>query len=554
MNQNEGWVTGMSGILLHTTDAGETWNNVNLGVESTEHLYTVKFLNEDVGWIAGHHSIMRTINGGQQWSIVMNSDVIMRTSLYPISDSVAWIVGCEYGKLYHFKYTFHANGTISKNWWMRTISSDVYFNCIYFGDENTGWSVGLSGNIVKITNAASDSPSFNNQISGTTSALRGVHMADVNEGWIVGDQGTILHTIDGGTNWVTQVSGTTNNLYSVQFIDKNIGYIVGNASTILRTINGGSKWEIDTMANFENLRSVFVVDSMTAWAVGQDRSINKRFYVPDTPTLLSPSKGIEDQPLDLTLNWNTSDRAVSYSLQVSIASDFSSTILDESGISSTSKVLSGLANGTEYFWRVCASNSGGTSEWSEAWNITTVPAIPDSPILLSPLNGAENQSLDLTLTWNASDRAVSYSLQVSTASDFSSTILDESGISSTSNVLSGLANGTEYFWRVCASNSGGTSEWSEIWNLTIISIVGIYEISSQEQVRIYPNPASDIINFEGIEHEFVNISIFSLDGILLKQINGEGVKIIDIFDLPDGIYIIQIINYNRIFTQKLVKN
>src|SRR5579862_4894378 len=37
-------------------------------------------------------------------------------------------------------------------------------------------------------------------------ALRAVQFVDGNEGWAVGDDGVILHTIDGGKNWEPQVS------------------------------------------------------------------------------------------------------------------------------------------------------------------------------------------------------------------------------------------------------------------------------------------------------------------------------------------------------------
>jgi hypothetical protein len=96
------------------------------------------------------------------------------------------------------------------------------------------------------------------------------------------------------------------------------------------------------------------------------------------------------------------------------------------------------------------------------------PAVPNAPILLSPTNLATDISLNPTLTWNASTSATSYRVQVSTISNFSTTVYDQSGITSTNTSVSGLSNGTLYYWRVNATNAQGTSEWSTVWSFTTI--------------------------------------------------------------------------------------
>jgi len=186
--------------------------------------------------------------------------------------------------------------------------------------------------------------------------------------------------------------------------------------------------------------------------------------IPDVPVLLNPLKGKTEQEINSTMSWNTVNRAENYSLQVSITSDFSLTLVNESGITTTTKAISGLQNNTTYYWRVKATNSGGTSDWSEIWNFKTIASIAGVPNLSSPINGAVDQAVILNLNWNAANNATTYSLQVSTVSDFSSTLVNESGITATTKAISGLQNNTTYYWRVKATNAGGTSNWSTIWN------------------------------------------------------------------------------------------
>ena len=73
--------------------------------------------------------------------------------------------------------------------------------------------------------------------------------SNLNAGWAVGNGGTIAElSISGGTatwNIVNPLGfGITNkqNLYGVYFTDSNHGWIVGAQGTILATTDGGNTW------------------------------------------------------------------------------------------------------------------------------------------------------------------------------------------------------------------------------------------------------------------------------------------------------------------------
>jgi hypothetical protein len=189
---------------------------------------------------------------------------------------------------------------------------------------------------------------------------------------------------------------------------------------------------------------------------------------PSAPTLASPPNGVTNQPLTPTLSWASSAGAASYRLEVSTRLNFSTRIFDDDSLTQTSQVVGPLAYNTNYYWRVRASNAGGTSGWSEIWHFTTDVAVPSAPILNSPANGALNQPTTVNLIWNGSAGAVSYHLQVSTDALYSSFVVDQSGISPTSYSVGGLFRNTTYYWRVNGTNTGGTSEWSTGWSFTTI--------------------------------------------------------------------------------------
>ncbi|MBF8296373.1 MAG: Fibronectin type domain protein, partial [Bacteroidetes bacterium] len=129
-----------------------------------------------------------------------------------------------------------------------------------------------------------------------------------------------------------------------------------------------------------------------------------------------------------------------------------------------------LTNGTVYYWRVSASDSGRTSPYSAAWSFTTIVAGagPAAPTLLSPADGSSEISTSPMLTWRAEPGATSYQVQISTSSAFSTIVVDQSGIANTSYSAGSLTNGTVYYWRVSASDSGRTSPYSAAWSFTTI--------------------------------------------------------------------------------------
>jgi hypothetical protein len=186
---------------------------------------------------------------------------------------------------------------------------------------------------------------------------------------------------------------------------------------------------------------------------------------PSTPTLSLPtnaSAGISTSP---PLQWNASSGATSYRLQVSMMSSFTSGIVfDDSTITDTSRQVGPLANSTTYYWRVRAKNWNGTSGWSETWSFTTV-ALPllSPPILLSPANNLTNVSCLPVLAWQAVTGATSYHLQVASDNTFTSILVDQAGIDSTTFQAGWVDASTVYYWRVRASNATGTSAWSDTW-------------------------------------------------------------------------------------------
>ncbi len=65
-------------------------------------------------------------------------------------------------------------------------------------------------------------------------------------GWMVGEAGEILKTVNAGVAWARQNSGVNVSLYSVRFASADVGYVLGAENSLLRTNDGGASWKAST--------------------------------------------------------------------------------------------------------------------------------------------------------------------------------------------------------------------------------------------------------------------------------------------------------------------
>ncbi len=91
----------------------------------------------------------------------------------------------------------------------------------------------------------------------------GIKFEDVQTATLVGQDGLIMRTEDGGLNWTEQTSGITNVLNSIDYISYhentvNMQFTVGENGIILKSIDDGLSWNIIESGTIENLNDVVI--------------------------------------------------------------------------------------------------------------------------------------------------------------------------------------------------------------------------------------------------------------------------------------------------------
>jgi hypothetical protein len=206
--------------------------------------------------------------------------------------------------------------------------------------------------------------------------------------------------------------------------------------------------------------------------IGMTEGGTEIINAPSTPGLLGPDDGAVDLPANVTLRWSRVPEAATYGIQVSLTLTFASPVMTRLNQIDTSFVVQGLLPSSVYYWRARSSNAGGSSGWSTPRSFVTGAFAPtlSPPSPYTPVNGASGLSTNLTISWLAVLQAAAYDLQVSGSSSFTSTLLDRSGLTSTSSVVDGLGNNATYYWRVRAVTAGATSAWSDVMSFSTFAV------------------------------------------------------------------------------------
>jgi hypothetical protein len=119
---------------------------------------------------------------------------------------------------------------------------------------------------------------------------------------------------------------------------------------------------------------------------------------------------------------------------------------------------------------MAVSGTGAPYSISSTPQTVPAPSVPAATTLATPANNATSIATSVSLYWNCVFARTTYRLQVSTHSDMSSPLYDNSNITITSQPFSGLLYNTSYWWRVAAINGNGQGAWSTVYKFTTCAV------------------------------------------------------------------------------------
>ena len=282
VDSSNGWACGSQGIIIRTTDGGESWEIQNSNVETF--IVDIFFLNENRGWALTQRNsapfgttILTTTNAGNTWS---NEDyfedhIFMNTVLFfdtlngflggsyiakTTDGGATWIKAKTDSNIfstlpvYNFDFIslqsgYACGGTIDfagviwktndsgKNWVSNAVSADQVFDMTVLDSSNI---IALSGDpeglysIVAInsTDAGTEWNFEKLQIYGLSFSLE---FRTPTEGWSASGK-KFIYTPDKGNSWIEKETPDSSIIYDLQFVNSQTGYAVGDKGIILKFV------------------------------------------------------------------------------------------------------------------------------------------------------------------------------------------------------------------------------------------------------------------------------------------------------------------------------
>ena len=346
--------------------------------------------------------------------------------------------------------------------------------------------------------------------------------------------GCVYLSTNNGTSW-TQVNAGLTDIWSFAISGSNI--FAGTDDGVFLSTNNGSSWTAvnNGIPAYTQVNS-FVISGANIFA-GSDAS-----YSANDGVFLSTNNGSSWTAVNTGLT-NTYVQSLALSGTNIFAGTTSGVFLSTNNGGSWSYVSNGLSTSSPAIWALATSGNNiyagtnGAGVYLSTNNGGSWIATNGGGTIISLLTSG---SLVFVGTYNT--------VLLSNNTGGSWTDISTGGFGSLPNGFVGslAIDGTYLF----AGTSG-----NGVWKRPLSQINGIEEINQNNNITLYPNPASDIVtlNISNLNNNNGEINIYNVIGVLVRsEILKQNHQLINIDDLSNGIYMLTIKSKDYNATQKLL--
>lgn len=362
--------------------------------------------------------------------------------------------------------------------------------------------------------------------SGTINKLNDIQFTSTNIGYIVGDNGTVLKTIDGGNTWLDVSINSTEYINSISFINDNIGYLA-TQNRIYKTIDGGINYTIETVDFVNNFNILKFITEQIGF-IGTNGNILKTVDGSQNWINVKNTQSAISTISFPTLNtgYFTGGSSVGYVYKTTDQGNTINTTLNP--FNTIREEIQFLDN-----------NIGYLIGWY-------------NPYLLKTLNGG--------ISWSAVNLDYAGGMAIHFLNEQVGFHIDNSG--NTSKILSTNDGGLNWNIELTFSTNSTYGLKKITTNSNNIFCIGengiIYKKSftlssnsfaNNNNIKIYPNPCKNIFNIDFETENNINLTnycLYSLTGQEIEKGKMADNKI-DLKNVSDGLYIIKIGEKNQTF-------
>jgi len=172
---------------------------------------------------------------------------------------------------YSQDYTKNPNYIEQSEWELSIVNPEKNLNSIFFLDNLNGFIIGNNGLILKSSDGGEKWREIDIKLS------EDLHSLFFNNGklYCAGGNGVLLNFDFDNQRWEKIATNSNETLFNINFINHNIGIITGSNGLVLRSVDGGLTWEKINCGVSENLFRISFVDENIGYIVGWNGVIIK---------------------------------------------------------------------------------------------------------------------------------------------------------------------------------------------------------------------------------------------------------------------------------------
>jgi photosystem II stability/assembly factor-like uncharacterized protein len=182
--------------ILKTIDNGQTWvEKESFSSPWSFSFAKFQFINSQIGFIVEEDHFCKTIDGGETWDCEwLGQPFNYPKAIYFLNEDTGWVVG--HGNSLHGPS--YSVSRISKTidggetWIDQDCGDNPWLYTVYFHDENIGWAGGDEG----VFHTTTDGGTTWSNLKISSKDLRNIFAYDINNVWVTGEDGLIMHTND----------------------------------------------------------------------------------------------------------------------------------------------------------------------------------------------------------------------------------------------------------------------------------------------------------------------------------------------------------------------
>jgi len=273
VDNDHGWITGQTPLVLRTIDGGVTWLTTNLPGATFSANRDICFLNPTTGFVSGEDGVWKTNDGGMTWTAIPPPAQLGQTlgGVWFIDANVGI---CAFGNCDQTLVTFCRTVDGGRTWTVVQYTNPVdvsvggitHMNGVWYASGGLGkfWTSTDNGITWRLSNTGAQGWQ-----EDLISRYGRLHIASANGGSCAAAfGGRLLRSVDGGGTWSSTLFPTL--MWGISMFSPTGGWACGDGGRAYRTTDGGVTWNESSCGLDPNdrLDDLWFSDSTHGWAVG----------------------------------------------------------------------------------------------------------------------------------------------------------------------------------------------------------------------------------------------------------------------------------------------